>query len=187
MSIDFKRHCKIQYQRKYASCKSEITKTSNTVQIVDTDYDTDDEDYFTITKEIIPKIMNDEFQPLNDSTFWCQFGSCQMNVDIATPMTFLTHVKSHLIDILRKCSNLSEDELYEMAHYEVDNSVLWKTKVEENTLNLTISKQCRWRNCNYIMKDFHDFLMHYYYHCSQVSYYIFWLTLFCLFLIFDVF
>ena len=167
----FEGHCKITSQLKYTSCKSEITKTSNTFQIVDTDSDTENEDYFTITKEIVPNIMNDLFQPLN--VFCCQFGSCQTYVEISTPMSFLTHVKSHLIDILRKCSNLSENELFEMAHYEVENSVSWKINVEENRLNLTISKQCRWRNCNYIMKHFHDFLMHYYYHCSQVCYYIF--------------
>jgi len=89
---------------------------------------------------------------------------------------FLDHVKCHLAKMLQKCQHLTEIQLLQIIHYEIEDSILWRNTILENGLDLKIPQVCEWNfqtgtECNYQFQNFQDFLAHYYSHCNQVTIY----------------
>ena len=87
---------------------------------------------------------------------------------------FLDHVKCHLAKMLQKCQHLTQIQLLQIIHYEIEDSILWRNTIIENGLDSKIPQVCEWNfqngtECNYQFQNFQDFLAHYYSHCNQVT------------------
>ena len=122
----------------------------------------------------------------------CRFVDCQFSIELNSCLgenmiekrrsehlkifvEFLSHVKCHLVALLENQTHLAKDDLLMLVHFEHKIESEWRQVVVESNIDSQIPISCAWTfgtssdraKCNYKLKNFHDFLTHYYFHCSM--------------------
>ena len=144
--------------------------------------------------EVKPKVKSAKRRMIkHPACINCRFVDCEFSIKLKSSIgesitemhrcehlrifvQFLSHVKCHLVALLENQTHLAKDDLLMLVDFEHKIESDWRQVVLESNIDSKIPISCDWTfrtkssdgaKCNYKFKNFHDFLTHYYFHCSM--------------------